>query len=230
MPILQPILLIPAHNEASTLPTVLARWCAHAPNTPLCLVLDQCIDDSAKQTDAFFEQHQGLPLQVICTVPHHNGKTGAILQGAWALLQRGYPHDTPIVLWDADGEYDLAALPEILSTLSALTSTQYLLSGIRTGSRLKRSILANSLVRQVLRYRFSETPDDILTGVHAMPLIALLLGLQGASRFTMETALVRHALRNEIQQVTVPVPYHPRLEGKKISAWDLPGILWVAAR
>jgi hypothetical protein len=193
-------------------------------------VLDQCIDDSFQQTAAFFEQHPSLPLQVISTVPHHNGKTGAILQGAWALLHLGYTYDTPVILWDADGEYDLAALPKVLSALSAVTSTRYLLSGIRTGSRLKRSILANSLVRQVLRYRYPETPDDILTGVHAMPLIALLLGLQSASRFTMETALVRHALREKAQQITVPVPYHPRLEGKKISAWDLPGILWVAAR
>jgi glycosyltransferase involved in cell wall biosynthesis len=251
------VIVMPAHNEAEHLPEVLSDWVRFG-QAPLILVLDQCTDPSesvvaqALHRGGWGLRNDGSPgagqvwrpinpqqppwmwLCVVPTAPHGLGKTGAVLQGLWAALGQGVPVMADCCLWDADGEYDLSALPALWAARDDLEQSggrRCMVVGERTGQKLLRSVLANGLIRVALRLRTGRSaPRDVLTAVRIAPVRDLLLALHGARKFAMETQIVRGVLDAGLTVCARPVDYAPRIVGKKIGARDLPGLLWAALR
>ncbi len=226
-----PLIVVPAKNEAQHLPSMLSDWArAFACRSEILLVLDGCTDDSVRIARAFFEEHPGCGAWMT-TDQHEHGKTGAVVQGLWRALNEGSDLRRHCVLWDADEEYDFEGLGHVLDLIERIDAmdSSYLIQGFRRGSWLRRSRWANACVRWALRKATGkEAPQDVLSAVHAMRMKDLLLALQASRGFAMETMIVRYALRCGLDQLDAPVPYRPRLEGKKIKAIDLPKIMLYA--
>lgn len=162
---------------------------------------------------------------------HGLGKTGAVIQGLWAALRAGVSMRAACCLWDSDGEYLLSSAPDVWAAweVSKFESGARMVVGVREGEKLLRSRLANAIIRLALAMRCGrQPPEDILTAVRVARMQDLLLWIQGCKGFGMETRIVREALRSGAAVRNVNVLYRPRLEGKKIGARHLPGLIWTA--
>lgn len=150
------------------------------------------------------------------------GKTRAIRHGLIHVTSRY------ALLWDADLEYGLCALPALVRSAAGDT----LVSGRRQSGRGWKSILANALVRVCLRVH-GVPPSDVLTGVHLAETRWLLSALDAGheGRYTLETVLVRAALADGLYLYDVPVAYRPRsiAQGRGVRWYHLPALLRAAA-
>ncbi|MBN6739292.1 glycosyltransferase [Acidithiobacillus sp. MC6.1] len=227
----KPILLIPARDEAHHLPELLQEWAEHgALHTDLCLVLDNCTDDSHAIVSGVQASENFPPFTAVTTVDNRQGKAGAITY-ALDRFPDQFTEDRFVVLWDADREYALPTLPAFLEGIpeNAEARAWTMLSGKRSGLMLRRSVMANSVIRACLAFTTGRRPPrDVLSGVRAMQCGHLVQALCGSSGFDMETRLVRYFLENEGTILEWPVRYQPRLKGKKIKVWDLPALIKAA--
>lgn len=254
------VIVMPAHNERGVIADVISQWAAWG-GAPLVLVLDRCSDgtdtavrqellslgfDRLAQVDdgrvfgTWFDAGRQSPasgirpwrrVMVLSARDHQLGKTGAVIQGLWAALAAGLPLSAACCLWDSDGEYALAAVPDVWAMWNeeARISTPLMLVGQREGDLLLRSRLANSLVRLALALRSGRLPPaDVLTGVRVARMHDMLMWIQGCGGFAMETKIVREAMLSRAHVASTPVPYFPRTDGKKIGARHLPHLLWAA--
>lgn len=217
-------LIVPARNEGARLRLFLDELASHAPHClrEVVLVLDGCTDDSAAiAARAQTVWPKAAPLRVV-TRAVSAGKVAAVLDGL-AVAGGRYA-----VLWDADGEYGLSALP----TIAGLGWPETLVSGRRRYGRGWKSIAANAAVRLALGD--SRCPADVLTGVHLAETAWMRRALtrSDAAGYTLETALVRAALDDDLQLVDADVPYQPRSidEGRGVRARDLLPMLWAARK
>lgn len=230
--LLPSILVVPVHNEEDQLERFLTAWRQQTPTLPMILVLDRCTDQSLSVARSFLE---GLPkdeshfLQVQELLFNPYGKAGACLFGLWSVLRLQLPFDYPVIFWDSDNEYQIDA--DLLQRMMESIRTQGgMATASRSGTRLLRSRLAHWATQTTLRLasRSPDMPEDILTAVHGMQLGHLLMALNGARSFDMETRMVRYALVHKMPIQEFSVQYHPRTKGKKIRAWHLFGILLAA--
>ncbi|OFC62021.1 hypothetical protein BAE30_03190 [Acidithiobacillus caldus] len=174
-----------------------------------------------------------LPPDVLVTrsVGNTYGKTGACLAALPVLWEQALIHSaTALGFWDCDMEYDLSDLSSMI--LACRMNPGASVVGARSGGkRLWRSIFANALVRQALRWRTGRVPPkDILTGSRICPLGVSVQALLQSSRFEMETWMTRLCLEQGVPIIEVPVAYRPRLRGKKIKPWDLFFLFYAAIR
>lgn len=227
----KPLLLIPAKNEAAHLPHLLDDWSRHAAlHTDLCLVLDNCTDESAsilsdRQADPLFP-----PFRFLTTQGNANGKAGAVMYALDFLPEECHEGRT-VVLWDADREYDLAALPPLLEGVPEHPEARAwtMISGVRTGTLFWSSSAANRCIRTLLAFTTGRYPPrDVLTGVRVLPSGQLAQALCNSRGFDMETRIVRHFLESDGTILEWPISYQPRRQGKKIKPWHLFGLIRAA--
>ncbi|MCZ6875748.1 MAG: glycosyltransferase family 2 protein [bacterium] len=95
------IAVIPVHNEAATIATIVAAACAYV---PVIVVDDASDDDSA--------QHAAAAGAKVIRLSQQRGKGIALRQGLTAALQRGADR---IVTLDGDGQHDPDDIPRLLA-------------------------------------------------------------------------------------------------------------------
>jgi len=219
-------LVVPACNEGERLHTFLSDLMFQATRLPrisqVVVVLDAGTDESAQiMRDITPIWPPGCALTTVVVEPskgkaHAVGCGLATVTGHFALL------------WDADLEYGLCALPALVDAASTWT----LVSGRRQAGMGWKSRLANALVRPTLR-RYGHPPADVLTGVHLAEAAWLRSTLHTVrpGGYTLEATLVREALRSRLYCYDVPVAYRPRsiAEGRGVRWYHLPSILRAAA-
>lgn len=228
-----PIIVMPAHNEAIRLKATLEQWQQHCADIPLFLVLDRSTDESLDVAQSFRDQNPLL--HIIVSEFNLSGKVGAVLQGLWSVMISPYGSLVrPVILWDADAEYHMESLPamadafhQAIEGLQGDNAPHIMITGRRSGTWLWRSSVANRLVLATLAFKTGRhPPHDALSGSRILFMRDLLIATQFSRGFTLEMHIVRYMLEHNALIVERPVIYHPRKEGKHISAWDLPKILW----
>lgn len=183
-------------------------------------MLDGCTDDSARiMREMALIWPSACPL-VSVGLERSHGKSHAV----WCGLKVAVGHYA--LLWDADLEYGLCAMPALLDAASTCT----LVSGCRQSGMGWKSRLANALVRLMLRFcGYGRPPADVLTGIHLAETAWLSNTLFEArpDGYTLEATLVREALRSQLYCYDVPVAYRPRsiAEGRGVRWYHLPSIL-----
>jgi hypothetical protein len=220
--------VVPVHDEEREIAGFLESAIRGIPEVPVTLVFDRCADRSVEVGLEVCRRHPEHRIFPYVLEKNPYGKAGACLAGLWALLQMGAPAELPVLLWDSDNEYLLQ--PALVRRLFAwVAETEGLASAKRQGPRLRRSTAAQWVVRSCLRaFHRRPVPEDVLTAVHALPLGTMLMAMNGARAFDMETRLVVYGLRHGLPIVEDVVPYFPRTEGKKIRSWHLFRILLAA--
>jgi glycosyltransferase involved in cell wall biosynthesis len=208
--------LIPAHNEAGTVGTVIERAAGILGVSAEIIVVDDGSDD--RTGDIVDARRAGaVPIRLV-----RRARTG----GKGAAVRDGLPHCTGrfIVLQDADLELDPAAYPELLAPLRAgradMVNGSRFLHG--RGAAPRRTAIANRVLTAAGNAVYGTRLSDICSG-HKAFRRDLLLALPLRSRgYELESELVGLAARHGAVIVEVPTSYLPRTkdEGKRIGARD----------
>lgn len=106
------LLIMPAHNEALNLPTVLAELHRAAPRDLDVVV----VDDSSTDDTAAVARSLGA---TVVSLPCNLGYGGAVQTGFKYAVERGYAYG---VMLDADGQHDPAYIPALLEPVLAGTA------------------------------------------------------------------------------------------------------------
>lgn len=127
------LVIMPAHNEAANLPTVLEELRAYQPTLDV-VVVDDCSSDG---TAAVATQ---LGVDVI-SLPCNLGYGGAVQTGFKYAVERGYDYG---VTMDADGQHDPSGIPALLAPVIAgeadvAVGSRFLGSGRYATTWLKRA-------------------------------------------------------------------------------------------
>ena len=104
------LIIMPAHNEASNLPQVLAELRQSVPGMDIVVVDDASHDDTASVA-----LHNGAE---VIRLPCNLGYGGAVQTGFRYALERGYQC---AVMLDADGQHDPRCIPDLLAPVWAGT-------------------------------------------------------------------------------------------------------------
>lgn len=187
----KPIILLPAHNEAATIETVVRGVSAYG--TPL--VVD---DGSSDGTDTLAE---GAGAHVLRLRPNR-GYEGALDAGFAEASRLGAE---TVVTFDADGQFDATLLEDVLAPIRAGRADLVL------GQRPKSARLTEMIFSLYTRLRYGVR--DILCGVKAyrMALYREHGRFDGGRSVGTELALA--AIRRGARCETVDVNVRPRAQG-----------------
>src|SRR5512142_545262 len=104
---LRTLVIVPAFNEAESLPAVVRAVRAYAPDCDICVVDDGSTDDTAAVASALGTTVLRNPINL--------GIGGAVQTGYLWARQRGYDAAVQI---DGDGQHDPADLPAVLGRIA----------------------------------------------------------------------------------------------------------------
>ncbi|MCD6520070.1 MAG: glycosyltransferase family 2 protein [Anaerolineae bacterium] len=213
MPAERVIVIMPAHNEAENLPSVLAELRRWAPGLPVVVVDDASTDGTARVAT-----QEGAE---VVRLPCNLGYGGAVQTGFKYALEQGYEY---AVMMDADGQHDPQYIPALLEPVLTgkadvaigsrfLGSLEYETGWARrVGMRLFASIVARFTGRKV---------TDPTSGFQAMNRAVLRFFAQDnypSDYPDADTLLLLHYAGFRV--VEVPVRMRGRLAGASMhSSW-----------
>ncbi len=206
-------LIVPAYNEAGTLPNVLRRL-GDLEVLHEIVVVD---DGSTDGTAAVMREFEGDEDVRLIQHPRNRGK-GASLRTGFAVATGSI-----IVVQDADMEYDPADIPALIQPI--LDGHADVVYGSRLrGGRPQRAFLfthlvGNRLLTLVTNVLFNTTISDMETGYKAMRREVVTGMTLRSDDFTIEPELTAKILKGGWRIYEVPIAYYGRTyaEGKKIS-------------
>ncbi|MDW6001851.1 glycosyltransferase family 2 protein [Vibrio mangrovi] len=114
----RPCFLIPCYNHGDTVSQVISSLSGF--NYPILLV----DDGSHEATKIVLEEVAGQPHIELLTLPHNQGKGGAVMAGIHHASQLGFTHAIQL---DADGQHDVNALPKLIT--ASQMHPEHLISG-----------------------------------------------------------------------------------------------------
>jgi glycosyltransferase involved in cell wall biosynthesis len=206
-------LIVPAYNEAATLPRVLERLGRLEVAHEIVVVDDGSGDGTAEVMQAF-DGRDGVRL-----IRH------PVNRGKGAGLRTGFAAATGdiLVVQDADMEYDPADIPALIQPI--LDGHADVVYGSRLrGGRPQRAFLfthlvGNRVLTLVTNILFNTTISDMETGYKAMRRDVVAGMTLRSDDFTIEPELTAKILKGGWRIYEVPIAYYGRTyaEGKKIS-------------
>ena len=201
---LHPLVVIPAFNEAASLPGVVDELRQHRPDLPILVVDDASTDGSGDLLPSLEVQRLQLG--------QHLGIGGAMRAGLrWARFKG---HDT-VVRLDADGQHmagQIQVLLESLADSDAVVGSRY--GGVQgyassPGRRLVQHVLAIALARIT-----KQSVTDSTSGFWAFGPRALALLGDHYPRGYSEPELRLFLHRNGLKVVEAPTEMRERLGGR----------------
>jgi len=199
-------LVVPSHNEGSSLGRVLRDWWDHRPGgIPYeILVVD----------DASVDETPGILHQLESQIPVHSIRNATSL-GFGGALREGILHTTTewVAFTDADGQYDPADLPRLLS---ALSDSDRLVIGLRSPRADPFHRLAISIGFRGLLYAFfalrSKDPTSSLKVGRTENFRAVAESVRYMNGSFWNEFMIRW-IRAGFTFVEVPVRHLPRRDG-----------------
>jgi hypothetical protein len=192
---MNPLVLVPAYDEAATVGAVVRRARTHAPVI--------VIDDGSRDGTADAAARAGAE---VCRHVGRRGKARALLTGVAAARERGATH---VVTLDADGQHDPDDLPALLSASGPRT----LVIGVRAGDRdalpagrADAIVVAGFFVNWASGLRLADTQS----GFRVYPLAVFDEVPTRTGGFVFETELLLAAAARGFTVREVPVRALPR--------------------
>lgn len=192
--------LIPCHNEETTIAAVVAQFRAQLPHATLYVYDNNSTDRTVERARAAGAVVRREPLQ---------GK-GNVVRRMFADVEADV-----FVLVDGDGTYDPSSVPRMIDLL--LNEHLDMVNGNRvsdsTGAYRRGHRFGNALLSRLVRASFGAGLDDMLSGCKVMSRRFVKSMPLSSAGFEIETELAVHALSLRLPITEFPVPYHERPEG-----------------
>jgi glycosyltransferase involved in cell wall biosynthesis len=204
--------IVPAFNEARSLPALAAELSAHPLHPDVCVVDDGSGDGTARVA-------AGLGLSVV-RLPFNLGIGGAVQAGyAWSAA-RG--HDVAIQV-DGDGQHDAAYLEALLEPIRAGRADVVVGSRFLEEGGFKSTLLRRAGIRYLawfLRLRCGARVTDPTSGFRAAGQRAIELFAVAYPSDYPEPEAIALAVRGGLRVEEVPVRMRQRAHGvSSISPW-----------
>ncbi len=187
---MNPIIVIPAHDEAATISRVVRGARAHAP----VIVVDDGSHDATAQAAA-------LAGADVCRHPRRLGKAQALRTGVAAARERGATH---VVTLDADGQHD----PDDVPALLAAAAPRTLVVGARqpagealTAGRAEAVVIAGFFVNWASGLRLADTQSGFR--VYPVAMFDDIAARRGGFVFETEVLLAAAAHGWTVREVPV---------------------------
>jgi hypothetical protein len=200
------LVIVPAFNEARSLPHVAEDLKRNAPWADVCVVDDASTDETARVA-------RGLGLEVL-TLPVNLGIGGAVQTGYQAALRRGFD---VAVQFDGDGQHDASSLDDLLEPVRSgradlVVGSRFLAEGgFRSTSSRRLGIRYLSWVASL---RCPASIQDVTSGYRAAARPAIELFARHYPADYPEPEAVALASRAGLRVQEVPVRMRERVHGQ----------------
>jgi glycosyltransferase involved in cell wall biosynthesis len=199
------LIIVPAFNEARSLPHVVEDLKRNAPWADVCIVDDASTDETARVA-------RELGVEVL-RLPVNLGIGGAVQTGYQAALWRGYD---VAVQFDGDGQHDASSLDELLEPIRSgradlVVGSRFLTEGGYRSTSSRR--LGIRYLSWVTRLRCGATIQDVTSGYRAAARPAIEVFAKHYPADYPEPEAVALASRAGLRVVEVPARMRERVHG-----------------
>lgn len=206
------LVIVPAFNEAASLPAVVASLRAHAPQCDVCVVDDGSTDDTAAVAASL-----GIP---VLRSPVNLGIGGAVQTGYLWAREHGYDAAVQI---DGDGQHDPRYIASALAPIGNHESDLVVGSRFITGDGFRSSAVRRAGIRYLswfLRLRCGARVSDPTSGFRAASRRAIELFAREYPSDYPEPESIGLAVRAGLSVSEIPVRMRERQHGRSsISVW-----------
>ena len=199
------LILIPAHNEAESLPAVVAELRRRHQERNILVIDDGSTDDTLRLVENLPVDHLSLSSAV--------GLGGAMRAGFRYAVAEGFD---AVVRIDGDGQHDAESVDTLLEPLArgladVVRGSRYLLAGNYRAAGFRR--VSQHVVGRLLSFATGETVTDPTCGFWAFGANAVRLLAQHHPTGYPEPELLLLLHRNRLKTVEVPVRMRERVAG-----------------
>lgn len=203
------VVLLPAYNEAQTLPSTITAFARSLPDVFVVVVDNNSTDgtaDAAKRAISV-AGGRGLVLR-----ERRQGKGHAVRRGLKAIDAE------TVIICDADGTYPAESAPELLRVLTEECADMVVGDRQSSGAYARENRrplhgFGNRLVTWLVNTLFRVELNDILSGYRVLSRRFVRNYPVLVDGFQLEADMTMHALDKRLSIVEVPVDYRDRPEG-----------------
>ncbi len=216
------LIVIPAHNEAGNIPTVIAEIRATGIAYDLVVVDDGSTDQTANRALA-----AGAP---VLRLPFNQGYAGALQTGFKLAVDRKYDY---VVQFDADGQHDPRDIRPIVETLrrhgqDVVVGSRVLGRGAEDLSVSKRLIIG--LLCWLVRCTTRQVVTDPTSGLRGLSRRAFTYysRMGNYPEDYPDVDILLHMIRSGLRVTEIPANIRRRMSGRSQLFFGLKGFYYVA--
>lgn len=200
------LIIIPAHNEETALPGVIADVRAHQPDADIVVVDDASMDDTTRTAERLGARVLRLPLNL--------GIGGAVQTGFRFAREMNYDYALQV---DGDGQHPAAAIDDLLERLRAGDADVAIGSRFLAGAGFQSTFLRRlgiGVFRLLSRVTTGRTVTDSTSGFRAYNAAAIRFLADTYPSDYPEVEAVISLSHNRFRIVEVPVAMRERQGGR----------------